>query len=77
MMVDLPLPRTTKGKLEAVVAVLKSDVKDSRFAVQKVRAKDFQRRAEKHYEKKYGKKNVQTQKHSRHSGKYADIAVGY
>jgi hypothetical protein len=74
---DLPLPRTTKGKLEAVVAVLRSDTKDAGFAVRKVRAKDFQREAEKYYEKKYGKKAVQTQKHSRHSGKRPDIAVGY
>jgi hypothetical protein len=73
----LPFPKTTKGRIKAVIAVLKSSPSNSRFAVQKVRARDFEEHAKKYYERKYGKKKVQTQKHSRHSRRNADIAVDY
>jgi hypothetical protein len=54
-----------------------SSPSNSRFAVEKVRARDFEDHARRYYERKYGKKNIKTQKHSRHSRRKADIAVNY
>lgn len=73
----MPFPKTARGKIKAVLAVLKSTPSNSRFAVEKVRAKDFEDHARRYHERKYGKKNVETQKHSRHSRRNADIAVNY
>lgn len=72
----MPLPRTARGKAKVIWSLIKGD-RDPSLSVRRIRARDFEDHARKYYERKYGKKHVRTQKHSRHTGRSADIAVNY
>ena len=72
----MPMPKTVKGKAKLLFQFLTTG-QSAKLASRQVRARDFEEHARKHYERKYGKKNVAAQKHSKHSGRRADIAVNY